>query len=160
MNDDNDALSAELRCSAVVANGNEILLVRHVRGRRSYWVLPGGHPHRGETAPVAVERELMEETGLRVEAGKVLFVWETVFPNDSRHICEMVFWARLMEKAKEPKSSSELELPRFVPLEELVSLELYPPIAGYLKGASAGGFDRGAPHLGNMWREMDVEWMR
>ncbi len=152
---DDGRLTAELRCSAVVLRGDELLLVKHRRGHRAYWVLPGGHPRRGETAPVAVQRELAEETGLKVEASRVLFVWETVFPHDTRHIFETVFLGHLQDIGADPVSHSGLEEPRFLPIGEIHTLDLYPPIAGYLRGASKQGFRAGAPHLGNMWREMD-----
>jgi 8-oxo-dGTP diphosphatase len=43
-----------------------VLRQRHRRG----WTLPGGLVNRGETAVQAVEREVGEETGLRVEVGQ------------------------------------------------------------------------------------------
>lgn len=41
-----------------------LLLVRHVYGASSLWMLPGGAIDRGETAGEAAVRELMEETAL------------------------------------------------------------------------------------------------
>jgi ADP-ribose pyrophosphatase YjhB (NUDIX family) len=135
--------------------GEEILLIRHTRGDRTYWVLPGGHPHANEVASAAVQREVLEETGLRVEPGLVLFVWEGIAPNEQRRIVEVVFRADLLDGDREPRSESALEEPAFHPLGELTSLSLYPPVAGYLRGAHREGFDRGAPYLGNLWRSMD-----
>lgn len=151
-------ISVELRASAVVIRGEEILLIRHTRGGKSYWVLPGGHPHANEIASAAVQREVLEETGLRVEPGPVLFVWEGIAPNDQRRIAEIVFLAQLSDRDREPWSGSALEEPAFHPVDELVSLSLYPPVAGYLRGAYRHGSDRGAPYLGNLWRSMsDLE---
>jgi ADP-ribose pyrophosphatase YjhB (NUDIX family) len=50
--------------------GGRLLLVR--RGRepgRGLWSLPGGRVEAGESLAAAVEREVLEETGLRVRAG-------------------------------------------------------------------------------------------
>lgn len=150
----------ELRASAVVMRGEEILLIRHTRGGRSYWVLPGGHPHSNEIASAALHGDVLEETGLRVEPGPVLFVWEGIAPNEQRRIAEIVFLAELQDRGREPRSESALEEPAFHPIEELASLALYPPVAGYLRGAHRDGFDRGAPYLGNLWRSMSEleEW--
>jgi ADP-ribose pyrophosphatase YjhB (NUDIX family) len=151
-------ISVELRASAVVVRGEEILLIRHSRGGRSYWVLPGGHPHANEIASAAVQREVLEETGLRVEAGPVLFVWEGIAPNEQRRIAEIVFLGELQDRGLDPRSESALEEPAFHPIDEITSLPLYPPVAGYLRGAHRDGFDRGAPYLGNLWRSMtDLE---
>jgi 8-oxo-dGTP diphosphatase len=150
-----DRISVELRVSAVVMRGEEILLIRHARGGRSYWVLPGGHPHANEVSSAAVGREILEETGLRVEPGRVLFVWEGIAPDDQRRIVEVVFHAELLDPDLEPGSESVLEEPSFVRLKALSSLPLYPPVGGYLRGAHQEGFQRTAPYLGNLWRSMN-----
>jgi 8-oxo-dGTP diphosphatase len=151
-----ERIAVELRASAVVMRGGAILLIRHTRGEKSYWVLPGGHPHAGEVASAAVQREILEETGLRVDPGSVLFVWEAIAPRDERRIVEVVFGAELPETNQEPQRASADEEPAFVPLEDLGSLPLYPPIAGYLRGADREGFTRGARYLGNLWRSMSA----
>lgn len=66
------AAPREVPCvGAVVHDGQgRLLLVR--RGRepsRGLWSLPGGRVEPGETAADAIEREVLEETGLRVRAG-------------------------------------------------------------------------------------------
>lgn len=55
---------------AVVRRGDDVLLGRNSRGE---WELPGGRPDRPEASVAqVVERELLEETGLRVRAGRLL----------------------------------------------------------------------------------------
>jgi 8-oxo-dGTP diphosphatase len=149
-----ERVGVELRVSAVVRRGEEILLVRHTRGGHSYWVLPGGHPHPSEVISAALERELLEETGLRVEPGSVLFVWEAIAP-EGRRIVEIVFSAELADPAAEPRIESVLEVPAFVALDAIGSLPLCPPVAGYLRGAQQERFTRSAPYLGNLWRSMN-----
>jgi 8-oxo-dGTP diphosphatase len=150
-------LYVRLRCSALVRRGEEILIVRHNRGDRSYWVLPGGGPVDGEIASAAVEREVQEETGLRVRASDVVFTWEAIDPDQRVRITELVFNAELMDTADEPVSPDPTEEPRFVPIDTLGDLLLYPPVAGYLRGSWRSAVPRGAPYLGNMWRTMPAE---
>jgi 8-oxo-dGTP diphosphatase len=50
----------------VEAGGRVLLLRQH---HRDGWTLPGGLVNRGEDATAAVQREVREETGLRVEVG-------------------------------------------------------------------------------------------
>jgi 8-oxo-dGTP diphosphatase len=147
-------LLVELRCSGVVFHEDRILLVRHVRGDLSYWVLPGGGPLEGEVATAAVEREILEETGLQVRARKILFVWEGIPSGPNDRTLELVFQAELLDRGGEPKSSDPDEEPRFVPIEDAGGLDLYPPVAGYLRGAWRQRFEESAPYLGNMWRSM------
>jgi 8-oxo-dGTP diphosphatase len=149
-----DKLVVELRCSGVAFREDRILLVRHLRGDQTYWVLPGGRPLEGEIATSAVERELLEETGLQVRASKVLFVWEGIPFEERPRTVELVFHAELIDSDGEPKSSSSDEEAAFIPIEEVGGLELYPPVAGYLRGAWRQRFEESAPYLGNMWRGM------
>jgi 8-oxo-dGTP diphosphatase len=154
MESSSDRIAVELRSSAVVMRDDHILLILHTRGQRSYWVLPGGHPLENEIASAAVEREVLEETGLRISAGRVLFVWEGIAPRDGRRLIEVVFSGELRDRLAEPVSQSQLELPRFLPIEELPSIDLYPPVSGNLRGARRQGFGNSAAYLGNIWRAM------
>lgn len=60
---------------AVIIRDGRMLLIR--RGRGAYvdhWAVPGGRQRRGETMRAAAEREVLEETGLTVEAGDPVWV--------------------------------------------------------------------------------------
>jgi len=62
-----------IRVCAAVVRDDAILMVEHRHDERVYWTLPGGGVERGETAEVAVVRELFEETGLVGHVVRVLF---------------------------------------------------------------------------------------
>lgn len=60
-------------CGAII-HEDRILMVRHVEDDgREYWTLPGGGIEKGETPAEAAEREVLEETGLRLTAERFLF---------------------------------------------------------------------------------------
>src|SRR6202047_1206455 len=50
-----------------------VLLVRQAAGLK-LWTLPGGKVKRGESLVRALKREVMEETGLRIQVGSLLGV--------------------------------------------------------------------------------------
>ena len=67
---------------AVIVRGDQVVLVR--RGHpplAGEWSIPGGAVKLGETLRQAAEREALEETGLEIEAGEVLEVFESITPD-------------------------------------------------------------------------------
>ena len=73
---------------AVIVRGNQVVLVK--RGRpplAGEWSIPGGVVKLGETLRQAAEREAREETGLEIEAGEVLEVFESITPDAAGKTC-------------------------------------------------------------------------
>ncbi|MCL8208709.1 MAG: NUDIX hydrolase [Actinomycetia bacterium] len=67
----------------IVRDGaGRVLLVQ--RGRdpgRGTWSFPGGHLRWGETLAEGTRREVWEETGIRVDPSRVLYVTEVLAPD-------------------------------------------------------------------------------
>jgi ADP-ribose pyrophosphatase len=64
---------------AVVFNGDRVLLVQRSRPpSRTLWAIPGGGVDLGETLGDAAEREVFEETGIRVRAGGPIYTFEHI----------------------------------------------------------------------------------
>lgn len=64
---------------AVVFKNGAVLLVE--RGRppsAGTWAIPGGSVRLGETLKQAAEREILEETGVRIRAGDPVFTFEAI----------------------------------------------------------------------------------
>lgn len=65
---------------AVIVSGGRALLVRRdTEPLRGEWSVPGGMLELGETLRDGVRREVLEETGLEVEPGEVLDVFDSIF---------------------------------------------------------------------------------
>jgi mutator protein MutT len=62
----------------VVQDGQALIVKRAHEPRKGEWSLPGGIVELGETLVEAVKRELKEETGLDVEVGEVVEVFDRV----------------------------------------------------------------------------------
>jgi 8-oxo-dGTP diphosphatase len=65
----------QVTAGAVVVNEEgRVLLLKHVFRPGSGWGIPGGFLERGEQPEDAIRRELLEETGLRLESAELAFI--------------------------------------------------------------------------------------
>src|SRR5271157_469533 len=68
---------------AVIVSAGRVLLVRrNTEPLRGEWSVPGGLLELGERLRDGVRREALEETGLEVEPGEVLDVFDSIFTDD------------------------------------------------------------------------------
>ncbi len=67
--------SLKVGCAAVVVRDGDVLLTR--RTDNGLWCLPGGAMDPGESAAEAMIREVREETGLEVEAARLVGVYSS-----------------------------------------------------------------------------------
>jgi len=70
---------------AVVIHNHCILLVK--RGKqpaKGEWAIPGGSVELGETLEAAAEREIYEETGVTIKAGKMIYSFDSIVKDGDR----------------------------------------------------------------------------
>jgi len=71
----------------VVVHNDKVLLV--LRGKppsEDKWAIPGGSVKLGETLQAAAEREVFEETGLRVKAGDLIYTFDAIVRDKANRI--------------------------------------------------------------------------
>lgn len=85
-----------LRVGVVIIKDDQILLVRHRKADRSYWLLPGGGLDWGETLVACGAREVREETGYQVAVDRPLFLSEAIDPRGDRHVVNIVMLGQLV----------------------------------------------------------------
>lgn len=67
---------------AIIVHQGEVLIVRRANPPlQGEWSIPGGALDLGEKLRDGVAREVREETGLDVEVGAVLDVFDSIFPD-------------------------------------------------------------------------------
>ncbi len=67
---------------AVIIDGGRALVVRRAtEPLKGEWSIPGGVLELGETLRAGAAREALEETGLTVEVGEVLEVFDRIIPD-------------------------------------------------------------------------------
>ncbi|GAB3495860.1 NUDIX hydrolase [Spirosoma knui] len=120
-----------LRVCGLYREGDRLLMVRH-RGigvTDTFWCPPGGGPQFGETAPEALVREFIEETGLEVEIGKLLFVNE--FMQSPLHAMELFFDVKatggFIRQGIDPEMGLDEQIIQDVRLMSFAEIKSYPP---------------------------------
>ncbi|MBI3926072.1 MAG: NUDIX hydrolase [Armatimonadetes bacterium] len=144
-------IQPRLRASVAVQNDGGLLLVRHQKNGRTYWLLPGGGVEFGESVHRAAEREVQEETGIEVEVGPLLLSCETIAPDRSRHIVHLIFAGTARGGVLRVGQEARLAEAKFVPLNEVTQLVFHPPLAEPLMQALRGRFGQRDRFLGSLW---------
>src|SRR5690242_12416600 len=91
----------------VLAPGPRVLLVQRANAPMlGKWSLPGGRLHGGESIAAAVEREVLEETGIRVAAGGLVEVVEIV--TEGYHYVIHDHLCTPIDPAEVPKASDDV----------------------------------------------------
>lgn len=115
---------------AVVVHDGAVLLVR--RGRapsRGVWAVPGGRIELGETLAEAAEREVREETGIRVRAGEPVWSFDSVVRDAEGRVAFHYVIVDLLADyvAGEPRAGDDALEARWSRPEDLPGMTVSPP---------------------------------
>ena len=131
-------MDCRLAVRAAIVREGKLLLIGMYDSRvdaapdTPHYNIPGGGVEAGESIVEAMRREVLEETGSRIEVGRLLLVAEWVGPTRPANLpdgLEFVFECRLLpgeEPMLQPQpclDPSEVDL-RWVPLEEVRRMRL------------------------------------
>ena len=130
-------------CSATIfdQNRNKVLLTRRTDNGR--WCLPGGAMESGESAAQACEREVWEETGLKVRVIRLIGVYsnpdQLVIYSDGNKAFFVIlsFEAEIIEG--EPGLSDETTAFGYFSLEDMETMQMHANHNQRVKDALLGG---------------------
>ena len=112
-------------------HGSLLLVQRATDPQAGRWTIPGGHVEPGETLASAVERELFEETGLRVQCGALLGWVERMGPG--YHFVILDFTVVVPDDAPHPTAGGDAADVAWVPLADVPRLSLVDGVEDFLR---------------------------
>jgi ADP-ribose pyrophosphatase YjhB (NUDIX family) len=118
----------------VIVDSGRILLVKRANEPgRGLWAVPGGKVSLGETLTEAARREALEETGLDVEIGSVVWVGESI--TEHGHIVLIDFRCQVL--GGELKAGDDADEARWVDVAEAALMPLTPTMYDLLNRIGA-----------------------
>jgi ADP-ribose pyrophosphatase YjhB (NUDIX family) len=145
-----------IRVAALLRWNDRILLCRHEKPGKEYWLLPGGGVDAGESLTDALFRELGEELGMWDDPlleGPIA-VADSLAPDwreGDRHIVHIVFGADVSTRSLEdiqPGGDAAVQGTRLFSHDELDEIVIHPPIKRFLQRWEPGD---PAVYLGSLW---------
>ena len=148
-------MQPRIRVSAILRRERKVLLIRHEKPGREYWLLPGGGVNAGESLVDALRRELAEEVGFGDDLpleGPVAIV-DSIAPGSlptRKHVVHIIFAGHLGGRSLEAVTSVDAAVSghRLFDVDELPGLAVHPPIQRFL-----ARWEPGDPtvYLGALW---------
>jgi mutator protein MutT len=125
--------------AVIVKDGKVLVVKRKHEPLAGRWSLPGGALELGETLEEGVAREMREETGLEVEVGPVIEVFDRIMTDDARRIryhfvlVDYLCWP----VSGELTAGSDVDAAVFVDPDALEPLDLTPKAQSVIERALA-----------------------
>ena len=130
--------------AVIIAQGRALVVRRGSEPLKGEWSIPGGVLELGETLRQGAAREAREETGLTVEPGEVLEVFDRIVPDAQGrtryHYVLVDFLCRRV--SGEARAGGDALEVRWITPQELESLAMADPAAAVIRkgfARAAGG---------------------
>ncbi len=119
-----------IRVAGLLIREGSLLLVKHCKGKKEYWLLPGGGVETGEYIKDALKREIKEELGIDIKVKDLLYVFEVM--GGKKNIIQPTYLVECNDYNFRESEDKRVCGYRFFRKEQLNELVIYPDIKNEL----------------------------
>ncbi len=132
----------KIRPAILIIENEKILTMQYNYGGQDVYNLPGGNLEFGEHLTDALTREMVEEMGIQVSVGELIMVGEVHAIEQKKQTFHFIFEGKIAKGTPilNPKETSAIAI-KWLNINELLSLNLYPNISEKLLQYLAGNLD-------------------
>ncbi|MBP7902025.1 MAG: NUDIX hydrolase [Spirochaetes bacterium] len=142
-----------IRVGGLVVENGKVLLVEHTKDNDSYFLVPGGGVEFCEDAKSALKREFLEELSVEIIPEDIIYISESISPESSRHILNIVFSCTYKSGEIMLGSDKRLSGYRYFSPEELDSVKVFPDsLSKFIKEIMLSE-SAGIIYHGNSWKK-------
>ncbi|MDH5716360.1 MAG: NUDIX domain-containing protein [Spirochaetia bacterium] len=129
-----------IRAAGLYIKDNQILLVKHKKKEKEYFLLPGGGQNKGESLRQALKREWKEELNLNITLGNFLFMGESIPPKNEKkfQVLQIVFEIIKAEGNMQVMPDGILFDAQWVSLDDFSNYMFFPACIKQIKDFSNG----------------------
>jgi ADP-ribose pyrophosphatase YjhB (NUDIX family) len=142
-----------IRVAAIIVQDQTVLMVKHAKDGREYWMLPGGGVDFGESLSEALVRELKEEVCIDVKPRELVLANDSIPPDKHRHIINLYFLADLVGGTAALGEDPRIVEVAYIPLRDLNSVTMFPDIGPELLRLLQNDETHPMSYLGNLWQD-------
>ena len=142
-----------VRVAAMVLDDDKLLMVKHRKAGREYWMLPGGGVNFGENLEEALIREFREEIQIDIDPKALVLVNDSIPPDAHRHIINLVFTADWISGTPELGDDPRIVAVEFILINRLPKLTMFPAVGKELHAILQNPDAGQIRYLGNLWQD-------
>jgi len=129
--------NVRISAKAIIIKNGKLLVMHHCDSDGTYYILPGGGQRNGESLIAAVKRECLEEAGIKVAVGEVMYIRDYIGDNyefaekPGFHQVEIMFKCEILDGSEigNGKQMDERQIGvSWLLLDELDQYRLFPAI--------------------------------
>jgi 8-oxo-dGTP diphosphatase len=132
----------KIRPAILIIENDKILTMQYHYGNEDVYNLPGGNVEVGESLIETLEREMIEELGIKVKIGELLMLSEIHFLEKNLQTIHCIFQGKILEGNPTLNSieTSAISI-KWLTINELHKINMYPNVGEFIQKWYSGNLE-------------------